>query len=203
MCISAAIMGAAMLGTAIVGTSASSSAADAQVESARDANNTELTMFYENLKRSLPWQQAGERSLGTLERMMTEGPGKYEESPGYQFRIGEGQKAIERSAASRGSLQSGGTLKAIERYAQDYATSDYDSFLKRYYDRLRPYQSMANIGQAATAQTNVLGANVASDMSRNTMLAGEARGSQYINQANAITGATNTGLAYYLMNRKS
>ena len=32
--------------------------------------------------------------------------------PGYQFRLSEGQKALERSAAAGGSLGSGGTLKA-------------------------------------------------------------------------------------------
>ena len=47
------------------------------------------------------------------------------ESPGFQFRISEGQKALERSAASRGTLLSGGTLKSLERYAQGTAADEY------------------------------------------------------------------------------
>src|SRR5262245_8719010 len=48
-----------------------------------------------------------------------------QKSPGYQFRLGEGLKALERSAASRGTLLTGGTLKGLERYAQDYASNEY------------------------------------------------------------------------------
>lgn len=50
-------------------------------------------------------------------------------SPGYQFRLGEGLKALERSAAARGTLLTGGTLKGLSRYGQEFASNEYD---KRY-----------------------------------------------------------------------
>jgi hypothetical protein len=49
----------------------------------------------------------------------------FEGSPGYQFRLGEGLKALERSAASRGTLLTGGTLKGLERYGQNLASQEY------------------------------------------------------------------------------
>jgi hypothetical protein len=48
-------------------------------------------------------------------------------SPGYQFRMNEGIKQLERSAASRGTLLTGGTLKGLQRYAQDYASGEYNN----------------------------------------------------------------------------
>lgn len=45
------------------------------------------------------------------------GPG----SPFYDFPLAEGQKALERSAAAKGTLLTGGTAKALARYGQDYA----------------------------------------------------------------------------------
>lgn len=46
-------------------------------------------------------------------------------SPGFQFRLGEGLKALQRSAAAKGTLLTGGTLKASNDYAQNQATTQY------------------------------------------------------------------------------
>lgn len=48
-----------------------------------------------------------------------------EATPGYQARMAMGEQAIQRSAAAQGNLQSGGTLKALARYGQDYASNEY------------------------------------------------------------------------------
>ena len=47
------------------------------------------------------------------------------EDPGYQFRMAEGNKAIQRSAAARGLLQSGRTLKDLGRWSQGLAAQEY------------------------------------------------------------------------------
>ena len=51
--------------------------------------------------------------------------------PGYQFRLSEGSKALERAAAARGSLQGGGTLKALTRYSQGEASQEYQNAFNR------------------------------------------------------------------------
>lgn len=45
--------------------------------------------------------------------------------PGYQFRLQEGLKALDRQAAARGGLISGAALKASQRYGQDLASQEY------------------------------------------------------------------------------
>lgn len=57
--------------------------------------------------------------------------------PSYQSRLREGQGALERSAAAQGTLRTGGTLKDILKYGQDYAAGEYQNI----YDRaLRAHQ---------------------------------------------------------------
>lgn len=51
--------------------------------------------------------------------------------PGFDARLKAGQQALERSASSRGTLLSGGTLKALTRYAQDYASNEYSNVYGR------------------------------------------------------------------------
>jgi hypothetical protein len=47
-------------------------------------------------------------------------------SPGFQFRLGEGMKALERSAAAKGTLLTGATGKSLAQFGQDYASNEYD-----------------------------------------------------------------------------
>jgi hypothetical protein len=58
----------------------------------------------------------------------------YEEAisdPGYQFALKEGQGAIERSAAAKGTLRSGGTLKDLMDYGQGSAAQQYGTVFDR------------------------------------------------------------------------
>ncbi|HEY2605569.1 MAG TPA: hypothetical protein VGJ10_06105, partial [Paraburkholderia sp.] len=47
--------------------------------------------------------------------------------PGYAFRLQQGNQALERAAAASGGAFSGGTLKALARYGQDYASNEYQN----------------------------------------------------------------------------
>ena len=51
--------------------------------------------------------------------------------PGYQFRLNEGNKAIERKGASRGMLQSGRTLKSLTNWSQGLASQEYGAAYNR------------------------------------------------------------------------
>lgn len=75
-----------------------------------------------------------------------------EQDPGYQFRVEQGQKGIERSAAARGTLLSGGTLKDLEDYRQGLASQEYGQVYGRklqdwttnYNKALTDYQTLYN-----------------------------------------------------------
>lgn len=60
----------------------------------------------------------------------------YQQSPGYDFRMQQGIKAIQNSAAANGTLNSGSTLKALEEYGQNYGTNDYQIYLQNLQNQL-------------------------------------------------------------------
>lgn len=51
--------------------------------------------------------------------------------PGYLFRIGQGEQALQQSAAARGVLNSGGTLRDLLDYGQKAASQEYGKFYDR------------------------------------------------------------------------
>lgn len=53
----------------------------------------------------------------------------YRGSSGYQFRLGEGTKAINTNAYATGMGDSGATLKALTRYGQDYGSNEFGNYL--------------------------------------------------------------------------
>ena len=53
------------------------------------------------------------------------------QDPGYQFRMQEGMKAINASAAAKGGLQSGAALKAAQQYGQGLASQEYGNAYAR------------------------------------------------------------------------
>lgn len=111
-------------------------------------------------------------------------------SPDYKFRLQEGMKAIERSAAARGGLRSGATMKAIGNYSQGVAAGEWGNYVNR-------LSALAGIGQQATQDTAQIGQNYAGNMSNIYGNAGNARASAYANTGNAINqGVTNVAAAY-------
>jgi hypothetical protein len=51
--------------------------------------------------------------------------------PGYNFRMDEGNKGIDRQLAARGGLNSGSALKSIARYNQDFASNEFGNAFNR------------------------------------------------------------------------
>lgn len=51
--------------------------------------------------------------------------------PGYQFRAQQGLGAMENSAAAKGLLRTGGTLKDLAKFSQDYASTEYGNVYAR------------------------------------------------------------------------
>jgi len=124
----------------------------------------------------------------------------FQADPGYAFRLGEGQKALERSAAARGGLLSGGTGKALQRFGQDYGSQEYTNAFNRYQTeraaRLQPLQSLAGVGQTATNTIGQAGQTMASNVGEAIGSGAAARASGYVGTANALTGGLNTYLNY-------
>jgi hypothetical protein len=139
------------------------------------------------------------------------GTADFQADPGYAFRLSEGQKALDRSAAARGGLISGSALKAATRYGQDMGSQEYTNAFNRYQTNranlLQPLQSLAgqaqtsantlgNYGQAMTGDINASLGNYGASANAANMNAANARASGYVGTANAVTGGLGTYLNY-------
>jgi hypothetical protein len=117
----------------------------------------------------------------------------FQQDPGYQFRLTEGQKALERSAAARGGLQSGSALKAATRFGQDMGSQEYQNAFNRYQinrsNQLNPLQSLMGAGQSATNTMTSAAGQAGQNQAQNIYNAGQARASGYVGSANALSGA--------------
>lgn len=147
--------------------------ANAQKEAARlqaeaqDRATGELRRQYDETGQVLkPWVTAGTKALGTLQEKVQAGPGAFTASPGYQFRLGEGMRAIEQSAAARGKQLSGQTMMGLQEYGQGMATMEYDKFLNQYYQSLTPFESLSSAGLNAAARTGQAGQAMASNIAQ-------------------------------------
>ena len=176
-------MALAIGGSALLGASAAKSAAKTQAASADQATQLQREMFNKQLELQQPYQEAGVNALAKMQKGVVS---DYMD-PSYQFRLGEGMKALERNAAARGGLISGGALKAAQRYGQDYASQEFGNA----YNRLA---AMAGIGQTATGAMGNAAGNFGVNAGQNYMGAANARASGYVGGANALTG----GLGQYM-----
>lgn len=189
---------------------AAKSAANTQADANRYAADIQYKMFQEQQKLQEPWRQAGERALPKLEAQYNQMPASFSftgadfnkfQDPGYAFRLAEGQRALDRTAAARGGLISGNALKAAQRYGQEMGSQEFQNAYNRAltgynaavqreatgYNRLA---SLAGIGQTAAGQlANQAGAygsaagalaSATGASSANALLAqGNARASAY------------------------
>jgi len=134
----------------------------------------------------------------------------YQQDPGYGFRLSEGLKAIQNSAAARGGLLSGAALKGISRYGQDMASQEYQNAYNRYQaNQANQYNRLANIaglGQTANNALQTAGQNYATgagnialqnagNVGTAQLLAGQSRASAYGGIGNAL-GRVNWGSVF-------
>jgi len=207
--VAAGVGAAASIGGGLMASSAAKKASKAQVQASQDANAAQRRMFEEQKALQEPFRQGGLTAQNEIMQLLGIGGDKnaagygslgksfgteqFQQDPGYAFRQAEGMKALERSAAARGNLLSGSTLKGVQRFGQDLASQEYQNAFNRYQveraARLNPLQSLMGSGQSAanvmTGAAGQMGQNEAS----NIYNAGQARASGYIGQANALNTA--------------
>jgi hypothetical protein len=159
-------------------------------------------MYEEGVARQQPFYQAGVNALpeyvsgiregGELVRGFT--PADFTTDPGYAFRLAEGQKALDRQAAARGGLISGGALKAATRFGQEMGSQEFGNAYNRFREtqglRRNALAGVAGYGPTAATSMNAAGQNYATgagnimsgqgETSANALLAAQqARSSSY------------------------
>ena len=177
-----------------------SSAADAAAASADKNLAFQREMFNTIRADQEPFRAAGVSALGKLSPLMDYKKFSMEDfvkDPGYNFRLTQGQQALDRSAAARGGLQSGAALKAATEFGQQMGSQEYTNAFNRYgieRDRaINPLMQVAGFGQTATNNMQQGATNYGNTAGQIMQNAGDtaanaqlARGSTYANTGNQL-----------------
>lgn len=194
---------AATVGSALISANASKSAGKTQAAAADRAAELQNEQFQQTRQDQMPWLKAGEGALNKLVGAVDYqkfGMDQFQQDPGYAFRLSEGQKALDRSAAARGGLISGAALKAAGRYGQEMGSQEYMNAFNRYQTErnamLNPLQSLAGVGQTTAGQLGQAGQNYATNAGNLITGGAAAQAAGQVGVANAVTGGLGTYLNY-------
>ena len=192
-------------------------AAQTQADAANRSADLQRQTYEEQTKLNAPYREAGLAGQNRLMDLLglsgntgNAGYGQYakdfsmtdfQQDPGYAFRLSEGQKALDRTAAARGGLLSGGALKAAAAYGQNMGSQEYQNAFNRYQtnrtNQLQPLANLQSVGVNATnqqaAQAGQYGVNAGNAITQ----AGQATAAGQMGAANTIDNALTTGASAY------
>lgn len=202
------------IGQATAGTQAGIDA----VNAATAAGNTTLAATLEQQRANLnPFQQAGTQALSRITDITAPGGALAERfafdgrdlanDPGYQFQLQQGQQALERSAAARGAITSGGTLRSLSRFNQGLAATSFgDAFerARQTFDTnrqstaltLSSLQNMAGMGLTSAQSANQAEGAFGSQVSGNLIDAGGFEGAGRIRLGEFAGNAATRGAEF-------
>jgi len=195
---------AAILASGMFGANAAQKAATTQAEAQSQANQLLYSMYKEQQGLQEPWRQAGLRALPKVEQIASEYKpftmNEMYQDPGYAFRLSEGQKALERSAAARGGLMSGTTGKNLLRYGQEMGSQEYGAarnrYIQDYANKLAAQQTLAGYGTGATTALANAASQYGKDIGAGVTDIARAQAGGTLGQANALAGALGSYLNY-------
>ena len=177
---------------------AAQNAAKTQAKAADKASQIQKDMFDQVRSDLNPYRTAGSDALAQLmggmgqdgQFMKTYSGQDIYDDPSYQFRVNQGNNAIQGSAAAQGGLLSGATLKALQNYGQESASQEYQNAYNRFNaDQTNQYNRLSNlvgIGQNAAAQTGNAGTQTAQAIANNTMQGANSQAAGTIAAGNSV-----------------
>ena len=141
-----------------------------------------------------PYTEAGQQGLTASQDLLgLNGPDaaktamdRFQTSPGYQWSLDQGLRAVDAGAAAKGMLRSGATLKAEQTYGSGLADQEFTNYYNRLYNLAG--QGLTAAGGVATANQNLIANEEGNATSQNTGITNAA------NAQNSITGNTLSGL---------
>lgn len=198
----------------VVGAATSVYSANKAASATRGAANSSIAEqnaeYNQTRNDQAPWRTTGASALDQIAKLygldsvdangnIVKGSGKadfssFSASPDFQFNLGQGQDAINRSAAARGGLLSGAAVKAGATYATGLANQTFGDYVSR-------LSGVAGAGQSATNATQAAGTNMANQNSVALMSAGNARASAYSSIGQTIGNSANGLASNYLLYR--
>lgn len=161
---------------------AAENAGEAQVAGQRAARGDIERYLKEATGYLAPYRDLGASAITPLSALLGLGgsfdPSAVTRTPGYDFRFKQGVQALDRSAAARGLLGTGGYGQALSRYGQDYASDEFNN----YYTRLA---SLLNLGFGAAGQSGNYAQTAGSGVANTSIGIGNAQADAALGKAAA------------------
>ncbi len=217
----------AIIGSAVIGGVASNRAANTQANAANRATDTQMQMFQQQRGDLSPFRAGGQTALNSIMQgfgtptldesgnPVTDSsgiPGGYFNhqfgkddltnglSPNFEFMRDIGSKGVSNMANAMGGL-GGNSLAEISKWNTGFAQNAYQQAFENYqnqragiYGRL---QGIANLGEAASANSATGGSTYAGNIAGSQMGAGNAQAAGMVGMGNAAS----SGLGWYALNR--
>lgn len=210
-----ATLGAAAigLGGSYLSGQAAKKAAGIQADAAREGYSNALKMYNEGRADLAPYRDVGAGATTTLAKLYgIPTPGNpnpqafneasveaFRNSPDYKFAFDEGNRAVQFSAAAKGALGSGNTLRDLTTFGQGAATTNFGNYAARLMQLAQMGQGAASQGASQAGQFGQFAANQYGNI-------GQAQASGIVGQSNAwnagLTGAGNNLMLYNLLQQE-
>lgn len=232
--VAAAIIGGSSLlsaGTSLLGASQGASAS-------KQASDNALKMYYQTRSDLSPYTTAGQSAMDSALSLAQGSPtgggpdyvsaaysnlpsrsgamteAELQQTPGYQFTLGQGLKMTQANAAAKGLGVSGAALKGAATYATGLADQTYQNRFNEAQQSFSDYlglntaqqgnlqnqfsrlQNVASIGESAGAQTGSTGASLNNASSNALISAGQSTGAGTVSAGNALSNAANNYAGY-------
>ncbi|KRA74268.1 hypothetical protein ASD78_12305 [Lysobacter sp. Root667] len=177
-------------GTTVYAANQAKKGAQGAANATRDANNAAIgeqrRQFDITRGDMQPWLNAGTNALDMQQRYLNGDSSGFENSADYRFAVDQGFKGLDRGAAARGALYSGGADADRIALGQGLASQYGD----KYYSKLA---GLSNTGQGTATQLGSFGQTSATNIGNLLQNTGQARASSFQNRAD-----TNSQLAFGL-----
>lgn len=227
--IGGAIAAVGAVGGSLIASSGAQSAAKTAAGAQQQAAALEQSRYNQTRTDLSPYNTAGQQTLSSLQaqpditrnelgtaiqQQMQNLPGQMtqqelEQTPGYQFNLSQGTKALQNSAAIKGNGISGNAIRAGLQYATGLADSTYQNQFNNAQTRFSDYGqnvsniynknqltynqlgNLANLGENAAAATGQQGAQLGIAQGNNIAGAGQSLGAGQVAGSNAIANGLN------------
>jgi len=186
-------------------------AAGKQLDASERANAQLKEIYEQNRTDMMSWLESGKANLGILNQMMQAGqfnPDTFsftgqdlENNPGYQFRINQATKGLDRRGAALGNLRSGGNDVELMQMLQGMAGDEYQNAFGREYttfganragkmDLFNMLSMLSGQGQTQSQAVGNLGSNFGANSGNLITGGANAQAAGMVGAANARTAGT-------------
>lgn len=207
------VMAASSIGSAALKYKAAGKAGEAEAAGYERGADFNKQMYDEAVARSQTQLKAGDAATNRLMELLgiggdtgAQGYGQFggpftmetfKADPFYQYSLGQGIKDLERTAASRGGLLSGATIRGYKNVQGDEYQKAFDRYYSGRAQTLAPFAGLSGQQVNVLGQLGNIGTTIGGNVAKLYGAGGEAKGSQYLTQGNTLADLMSSGSKQY------